>query len=474
VFSWFFSGRRRRQLLAEDPPRQWRELVAKSVAVLSLLPAKEQKRLLAVSRILAEERHWVGCQGLVVSDEMKAAVAGQAALLLLGVEGYYFDKIREIYLLPGDYVARKVAGPVIAGDTVPLLVEPLHFEEEDVPLLGQASSTHRIVLSWPEALAGGRDPDDGRSTVLHEFAHHLDMLDGHAGGHPPQPTRQAADEWDRVIDAEYARLLRMLASREATLLDPYAAESKAEFFSVATEVFFERPLELSRQHSALYGILRSFYQVNPRDWFPEDATKTRHEHRRPRVKSDARPSRTRPLPPLERADDYFTRGWDAFLDDRWEEAEADFSEVLRRKPQDVEALIHRAECRLNSGQLAAAVQDAQVACQIATDDAQALRIRGMCRAAMGDSDQAVADLTQALAGGADDEEAHFYRGTALADLGRWKQAIEDFTAVIRADPADAPAWLERSDCHAALGDRASAERDRQRALELDPALANEP
>ena len=459
MFSWLFSGRRRRQLLAEDPPRQWRELVAKNVAVLSLLPEKEQQRLLAVSRILAEERHWVGCQGLVVSDEMKATVAGQAALLLLGVEGYYFDKLPSILLYPGTFQR-----PHHAGDTI----------DEDAAALGESWQRGSIVLSWPAALAGARDPHDGQNVVLHEFAHHLDSLDGEQGGHPPQPTRQAADEWDRVIDAEYARLLRMLASREATLLDPYAAESKAEFFSVATEVFFERPLELSRQHPALYGILRSFYQVNPRDWFPEDATKTRHEHRRPRAKSEARPSRTRPLPPLERADDYFTRGWDAFLDDRWEEAEADFSEVLRRKPQDVEALIHRAECRLNSGQLAAAAQDAQAACQIAADDAQALRIRGMCRAAMGDSDQAVADLTQALAGGAEDEEAHFYRGTALADLGRWKQAIEDFTAVIRADPADAPAWLERSDCHAALGDRASAERDRQRALELDPAVANEP
>lgn len=460
MFSWLFSGRRRRQLLAEEPPQPWRELVAKNVAVLSLLPAKEQQRLLAVSRILAEERHWVGCLGMNVSDEMKATVAGQAALLLLGVDGYYFDKLPSILLYPSTFQR-----PHHAGDAI----------DEDAAALGESWQRGSIVLSWPAALAGGRDPHDGQNVVLHEFAHHLDSLDGEQGGHPPQPTRQAADEWDRVIDAEYARLVRMLASGEkTTLLDPYAAESKAEYFSVATEVFFERPVELSQQHPALYGILRDFYRVNPREWFQEGSPSTRQEHRRPRAKSDERPSRKRPLPPLERADDYFTRGWDAFLDGRWEEADADFSEVLRRKPKDFEALAHRAECRLNLGELASAVQDAQAACQIAAGDAQALRIRGMCHAAMGKSKEAVADLTAALAGGADDAEAHFYRGTALADLGRWQEAIQDFTAAIRADPVDAEAWLERSYCHAAMGDKAAADGDRKRAIELDPALAEEP
>ena len=53
---------------------------------------------------------------------------------------------------------------------------------------------------------------------------------------------------------------------EYTFLDPYAAEDEAEFFAVATEDFFERPVELRAAHPRLYALLQEFYALDPAAW----------------------------------------------------------------------------------------------------------------------------------------------------------------------------------------------------------------
>lgn len=440
-------------------------MVARNVGIFCLLPEPQQQRLLATSRVIAAERHWVGCRGLEVTDEMKATVSAQAALLVLGVEGYYFDKLPAILLYPGSFMR-----PHAAGETM---------VDEEAGALGESWQGGNIVLSWHASLEGGRNPRDGQNVVLHEFAHHLDSLDGEAGGHPPQPSREAADKWERVLKLEYGKLLRALSNGERTLLDPYAAESKAEFFAVATEVFFERPVELAKRHAALFEILRDFYKLDPVRWFPArreaDGSVPQAERRHRDRSCRAGRGRRRPgeLPRLERAEDYFLRGWDSFRADRYDEAEADFTEVLRRKPHDAEALEHRAECRLALGQPQQALADAAEACRLAPDEIEPIRIRGMCLAEVGKYEEALADLDLALRQHADDSDALFGRGTALAGLARWSEAARDFTAALAADPHDAEAWLWRSQCHVELGDEIAAANDRQRALELDPTLAKE-
>jgi Mlc titration factor MtfA (ptsG expression regulator) len=53
---------------------------------------------------------------------------------------------------------------------------------------------------------------------------------------------------------------------ERTFLDPYAAEDEAEFFAVATEDFFERPVALLDAHPRLYQLLQEFYALDPAGW----------------------------------------------------------------------------------------------------------------------------------------------------------------------------------------------------------------
>jgi Mlc titration factor MtfA (ptsG expression regulator) len=47
------------------------------------------------------------------------------------------------------------------------------------------------------------------------------------------------------------------------LLDDYGATDPGEFFAVATEVFFDRPIDCREIKPELYEVLASFYQQDP-------------------------------------------------------------------------------------------------------------------------------------------------------------------------------------------------------------------
>jgi MtfA peptidase len=258
MFSFFRSSRRKR-LLAKPFPPPWLEMLENNVGHYALLPVELQHRLRDATRILVNERTFVGSNGLVVTDEMKVTVAAQAALLILGGHDYYFDRLGEIFLYP-----RRVKAALTTYQH--RLHGGLGFVDEDAINLGEAWHDRRVRLSWPDVLHGGRDPYDGTNLVLHEFAHHLDGLDGDMGGLPPQETAAKQERWQQVIQQEYDRLLAEIESGKETLLDPYGAENEAEFFAVATECFYEQPRELRQEHPDLYAILRDFYHVEPAEW----------------------------------------------------------------------------------------------------------------------------------------------------------------------------------------------------------------
>ncbi len=76
----------------------------------------------------------------------------------------------------------------------------------------------------------------------------------------------------RTFREAYDRFEQAVSSGRKTLLDPYGAGDPSEFFAVATESFFERPLALRREHAALYEELARYYCVDPALWSPAAAS----------------------------------------------------------------------------------------------------------------------------------------------------------------------------------------------------------
>ena len=201
------------------------------------------------------EKEFVGCRGLIVTPEMKLAVAAQACLLVSNRPTRPYERLYSVLLYPDAFIVPQEetdeAGVVTQHESV---------------LTGEAWETHRIILSWEDIQASAQEPGSGYNVVLHEFAHYLDAEDGDANGAPPLGDAQRYERWSRVMSDEYEKLRAAAENGAETLIDPYGAEDPAEFFAVATESFFEQPRELKQRHAALYIELMNYYRLDPASW----------------------------------------------------------------------------------------------------------------------------------------------------------------------------------------------------------------
>jgi len=120
-----------------------------------------------------------------------------------------------------------------------------------------------VILSWADSKAGGRNSQDGLNVVLHEFAHKLDLRDGVVNGTPLLRDRRDYARWAEVMRREYEQLVEASRKRRATLLDDYGATDPGEFFAVAVECFFEKPVQMRKKHPDLYRTLGQYFGQDP-------------------------------------------------------------------------------------------------------------------------------------------------------------------------------------------------------------------
>jgi Mlc titration factor MtfA (ptsG expression regulator) len=136
-------------------------------------------------------------------------------------------------------------------------------------LSGESWEQGQVILSWQDALEGAAVPDDGHNVVLHEFAHQLDQENGAAHGAPLPAAgdkQHDARRWKKVLGQAYGHLQRQVRYGEQGLFDHYGAQSPAEFFAVATEVFFEQGAALAEHYPELYQELSGYYKLDPASW----------------------------------------------------------------------------------------------------------------------------------------------------------------------------------------------------------------
>jgi hypothetical protein len=254
MFHWLRDHRRTEARQRPFPP-EWEAIVRANVTHYSVLDAAERTELCAMMQVFLEEKNWEGCGSLILTDEIRVTIAAQACLLQLGLPHDYYRNVESILVYPSTVVPPEQQPGVF--ESVGSLVEA------SVPILGQAFARGPVILVWDAVLHGARHPEQGHNVVYHEFAHKLDMLDGAADGTPPLADRDQLAEWVAVCSREFLRLRSLAEKGHKTFLDAYGAKNEAEFFAVATEEFFDRPLALQGHAPDLYHVLSAYYRQDP-------------------------------------------------------------------------------------------------------------------------------------------------------------------------------------------------------------------
>jgi Mlc titration factor MtfA (ptsG expression regulator) len=240
----------RRERLLEAPfPPSWRDLLDREVPFWRRWSPETRAAAEPLIHAFVHEQRWFGAADLDVTEEMRVVIAACAVRPVLRLGLGFYDHIAEIVVYPHER-----------------LTVPGHGDH----VLGVAHPHGVVVLSWPAVQRGLRRPDDGHDTALHEFAHALDLADGHMDGTPPLRRTRELDPWAKTLGDRLADVRRGVAP-----LDPYAGTNEAELFAVATEHFFERPRELKREMPDLYARLSTFYRQDPAKGRPLSAARSR-------------------------------------------------------------------------------------------------------------------------------------------------------------------------------------------------------
>jgi len=243
---------RRKRLASREFSKGWLAILETTVGYYKLLPEPDKEELQKHILIFIGEKRFEGCRGLEITDEIKVTIAAQACILLLHRQTDYYPGLRSVLVYPEPYIAKEITyvggGVVLEGPSV---------------RLGESWHRGSVVLSWDDVHKGAADIHDGHNVVFHEFAHQLDSSGGKGDSSDVIRSRSKYIAWARVLQQDYRRLRRDVRSHQPTLLNRYGASNPAEFFAVATESFFEQPLELRKMHPTLYKELKNFYRQDP-------------------------------------------------------------------------------------------------------------------------------------------------------------------------------------------------------------------
>jgi len=99
IFGWL-KNRRRKKILAQPFPESWALHFNRNVRLSWDLPPETLAKLQQLTKVFVAEKHWEGCEGLDVTEEMQVTIAAQACLMLLGVDDFYFDNVPTVLVYP--------------------------------------------------------------------------------------------------------------------------------------------------------------------------------------------------------------------------------------------------------------------------------------------------------------------------------------------------------------------------------------
>lgn len=246
--------RRRQRLRAVPTTEKLTSTLQRYVGIYPHLPEALRDELHGHMQVFLDEKTFIGCDDLEITDEVRFTIAGLACLLLLNREATYFPGFTSILVYPGSYKATEVSydGP----------------QETRRQSVRAGESWHRgpVVLSWDDVLRGAADAGDGYNVVLHEFAHKLDEENNGTNGMPILGAGASRGEWASVLGKEFKTFADRVARGRNRVIDEYGLTSPPEFFAVATESFFEKPAAMKKELPDLYAQLQRFYRLDPATW----------------------------------------------------------------------------------------------------------------------------------------------------------------------------------------------------------------
>ena len=175
---------------------------------------------------------FIGKQNLIVTDDMKVAIAATATMLSFGFKKYQLDLLDTVIIYPKAYYSQ--------------INKSFHKGEVNPHL-------KTIVFSWEDFQQGYDIGDDNLNLGIHEFGHAIHLN-----------ASKNNDISSLIFNQGFKRLTTYLQRHESVRLNlitskyfrAYAFTNQYEFFAVLLENFIETPSEFKSQFPELYQCMK--------------------------------------------------------------------------------------------------------------------------------------------------------------------------------------------------------------------------
>lgn len=227
--NYFFKNKLGQHFLPKELKREYKEVLATKFAYYQKLNDKD--KLLFERRVqkFINMKQFIPRQGLKITPEVIALIAGSAIQITFGYPGIYFKHFSRILIYSDQYYSS--------------ITKKYHN--------GEVNTGGIIVLSWKNFVSGYLDPTDGRNLGLHEMAHALRIENDIRN-----------NEYDfinpdlfKTFDEEARKEIAKIKMGQKTIFREYGITNNQEFFAVAVECFFEKPKDFVKSAPKLYYIM---------------------------------------------------------------------------------------------------------------------------------------------------------------------------------------------------------------------------
>jgi len=240
LLRWNLRNKSRWIVPKEPFPIDWRIILNQDVSFYNSLSEEEKNRFeYKVQEFLLNCRI-TGIETIIDTTD-KVLVASSAVIPIFEFNDWKYSNIHEVLLYPS------------------MFNEEFDTKGSDRGILGMVGSGYmegKMILSQPALKHGFKNESDKKNTAIHEFVHLIDKTDGSIDGIPSLLLeKQYSIPWIDLINKKIDEIYDGESD-----INPYGGTNRAEFFSVVSEYFFERPKLLAKNHPDLYNLLKRVFK----------------------------------------------------------------------------------------------------------------------------------------------------------------------------------------------------------------------
>jgi Mlc titration factor MtfA (ptsG expression regulator) len=223
----------------KELPVEWKTILLQKVSFYNSLEAEDKKHFeYKIQDFLANCRITGIDTSIDTTDVL--LVASSAVIPIFGFNGWKYHNLYEVLVYPTTFN------------------EKFETDGSDRQILGMVGTGYmegKMILSKQALHLGFSNETDKKNTAIHEFVHLIDKADGAVDGIPKLLLeKQYAMPWFELINKKISEIYENTSD-----INPYGGTNQAEFFSVISEYFFERPQLLEKKHPELYILLERIF-----------------------------------------------------------------------------------------------------------------------------------------------------------------------------------------------------------------------